>query len=288
VYSIPIVYVIGWRGEPGVNDEPQHLKQGSITCRQLDVLDIPYFVIDKETTLEDIEKEFSNNFKSLLTEGKSVAFVVRKNSFEKIEEKFPPYNSALNREDVIKLLSDKLDDNDFIISTTGKISRELFEHRKNVDSPFKGREFLTVGSMGHASAIALSVSLNHPDKRIWCFDGDGALLMHMGSLATIGTSKVNNLIHVVLNNGSHESVGGMPTVASSVDFCGIAKSCGYPKTIKIENEKQLNSFLNSIGKINQLTFVEIVVSSDSRVDLIRPDTTPIENKESFMKNILRK
>ena len=287
VYGIPVVYLVGWRGEPGVHDEPQHVKQGWITCDLLDILDIPYLILDKKTTWEELSATFNGSFKHALHEGKSVALVVRKGAFEAPRNDFPAVQATMSRESVIAKLSDALGGDDYIVSTTGKISRELFEHRRQSNNPHRGHEFLTVGSMGHASAIALTVSLNHPEKRVWCLDGDGAVLMHMGSLATIGQANPSNLVHVILNNGSHESVGGMPTVAHEIDLCQIARACGYPQVARIETETQLANLLQQISERPMLTFIEIKVSSGSRADLIRPDTTPRDNKRAFMESLQR-
>ena len=226
VYGIPIVYLVGWRGEPGVHDEPQHVKQGEVTCSLLEVLGIPYVVIDKQTSMQDLENLYDAELAGQVEQGRSVAFVARKGSFESPQGSFPAVDAALSREQVVKRIADSLGKDDYIVSTTGKISRELFEHRKVTDSAFKGHDFLTVGSMGHASVIALSIGMHHPQKRIWCLDGDGAALMHMGSMATIGAVNPANFLHVVLNNASHESVGGMPTAALSADLCKVASSCG--------------------------------------------------------------
>jgi phosphonopyruvate decarboxylase len=284
VYGIPIVYVIGWRGEPGVHDEPQHIKQGEITCEMLEVMGIPYYIINQDTTMNQIE-QYYDEFKPRLERGQSVAFVVRKGSFESPQGSFPTLSALMTREFVIQRITNSLTKNDYVIATTGKISRELFEHRKITHSPHANHDFLTVGSMGHASAIALAISTNHPDKRIWCLDGDGATLMHMGSLALIGSVKPKNFFHIVLNNASHESVGGMPTVATSVDLCGIAKACGYPNTLRVKNEEELHKLLSTFNDSLSPTFVEVVVSSGSRGDLIRPDTTPAHNKEQFMRSL---
>ncbi len=283
VYGIPIVYLVGWRGEPGVHDEPQHVKQGEITCSLLEVLGIPYLVIDKKTSMQDIETQYDAELAAYVKQGRSVAFVARKGSFESPQGSFPQNDAALSREQVIRRIADSLDKDDYIVSTTGKISRELFEHRKITDSVFKEHDFLTVGSMGHASAIALSISMHHPQKRIWCLDGDGAVLMHMGSMATIGSVKPENLVHVVLNNASHESVGGMPTVALTANLCKVASACGYPRVQKVETVEDLDRVITNIKAFNSaLTFIEVIVSSGSRVDLIRPDTTPQQNKTAFM------
>lgn len=288
VYGIPIVYLVGWRGEPGVHDEPQHVKQGEITCSLLEVLGIPYVVIDKQTSMQDLETLYDAELAGQVEQGRSVAFVARKGSFESPQGSFPAVDAALSREQVIRRIADTLGKDDYIVSTTGKISRELFEHRKATNSAFKGHDFLTVGSMGHASAIALSISMQHPQKRIWCLDGDGAALMHMGSMATIGAVDSRNLVHVVLNNASHESVGGMPTAALSADLCKVASACGYRRVLKVGTAKELEKVLGDLqGSTPALTFVEIMVSSGSRTDLIRPDTTPQQNKTVFMECLQR-
>ena len=286
VYGIPVLYMVGWRGEPGLHDEPQHRKQGEITLDLLEVLGITAVIIDPDSILEGFITHFDTVLYPLLKEGKSVAVVVKKGAFEKPVGSFPQQSSALGREYVIQKLAGATTERDIIVSTTGKISRELFEYRKTSGSAYASHDFLTVGSMGHASAIALSVAIQHPERRVWCFDGDGAALMHMGSLATIGTVHPANLIHVVLNNGSHESVGGMPTVASRVDFDQIVRGAGYQKALRVTQEEQLDECIAScrIAAESPL-FVEIVVDSGSRSDLIRPDTTPQHNKRMFMQTL---
>ncbi len=286
VYGIPVLYMVGWRGEPGKHDEPQHVKQGEITLDLLKTLGIESFVIDPDSTYEAFTSHFESTLLPLLEQGKSVAIVVKKGAFEKPVGSFPAQETELSREEVIQQLATVTTENDVIVSTTGKISRELFEYRKTSGSPYSSHDFLTVGSMGHASAIALSVALQHPEKRVWCLDGDGAFLMHMGSLATIGTLQPKNLIHVVLNNGSHESVGGMPTVADKIDMASIVKGAGYNGTAHITGKEELQALLETFSALPEgPLFVEIKVASGSRADLIRPDTTPSHNKEMFMKTL---
>lgn len=280
VYAIPCIFVIGWRGEPGIHDEPQHIYQGKITCDLLDLMDIENFVIDKQTTVEELSNKM-NQFKSSLDNGKNVAFVIRKNALtydEKVEYK---NDNEMVREEIIAHIVDVTGE-DPIVSTTGKASRELFENRTNSDKSHK-YDFLTVGSMGHTSSIALGVAINKPDKKIWCIDGDGAVLMHMGSMAVMGNFKPNNLVHVAINNGAHETVGGMPTVACDLDLVAIAKACGYPNAISVDNFDDLDNELQKAKNNNQLTFIEVMCSIGARDDLGRPTTTAIENKENFMK-----
>ena len=279
VYAIPCIFVIGWRGEPGIHDEPQHIYQGKITCDLLDLMDIENFVVDKETTVNEL-KEVMNKYSKILDSGKNVAFVIRKNALtyeEKIEYK---NDNDMIREEIIKHIVDVTGE-DPIVSTTGKASRELFEIRLKNNQSHK-YDFLTVGSMGHSSSIALGVAINKPNKRIWCVDGDGAVLMHMGSMGLVGDINPDNFVHIVINNGAHETVGGMPTVASNMDLVSIAKACGYYYAVSVDNFKDLDHELNKVKNINKLCFIEVLSSIGARDDLGRPTTTAIENKENFM------
>ena len=279
VYAIPAIFVIGWRGEPGIHDEPQHIYQGKITCDLLDLMDIENFVIDKDTSVDELQSVMAQ-YKEILDNGKNVAFVVRKNALtydEKVEYK---NDNDMVREDIIAHIVDVTGE-DPIVSTTGKASRELFENRTNSNKSHK-YDFLTVGSMGHSSSIALGVAINKPDKRIWCVDGDGAVLMHMGSMAVVGNVNPDNFVHIVINNGAHETVGGMPTVASNMDLVAIAKACGYNYAVSVDNFDDLDMELQKAKEMNKLCFIEVMCSIGARDDLGRPTTTAIENKENFM------
>ena len=285
VYAIPTVFIVGWRGEPGLHDEPQHIYQGEVTIKLLDDMDIKSFAIGKETTVKEVA-EVMNEFNKELSNGKDVAFVIRKGALSTdIKVKYENDNTML-REDIIKHIVN-VSDNDPIISTTGKASRELFETRVANQQSHK-YDFLTVGCMGHASSIALGVAINKPDTKIWCIDGDGAVLMHMGAMAVIGATSPNNLVHIVINNGAHETVGGMPTVASNIDIVGIAKSCGYKTVFSVDNFDDLDEALNKAKKCNELTLIEVKCSIGARDDLGRPTTTAIENKNNFMKYLMTK
>ena len=279
VYAIPVIFVVGWRGEPGVHDEPQHIYQGQVTLQLLEDMDIRTFVVSKETTKEELIKVMKE-YQLLLEKGKSVAFVIKKGALVFEQEVVYENENSMLREDIIKHIV-SVSENDAIISTTGKASRELFEIREeNKDG--HACDFLTVGSMGHASSIALGVALNKPNKKIWCIDGDGAALMHMGAMAVIGTSSPQNFIHVVINNGAHETVGGMPTVASSIDFVMIAKGCGYKNAVSVDNFGDLDLELIKARKKNELCFIEVKAILGARDNLGRPTTSAIENKENFM------
>lgn len=282
VYAIPCIFIVGWRGEPGVHDEPQHVYQGEVTVKLLEDLDVATFVIDKSTQQEDVVNKL-NEWKPLLEKGKQVAFVVRKNAFvnsSKVEYK---NSHTVSREEAIKHIA-AVTGEDPVVSTTGKASRELFEIREG-NKQGHGYDFLTVGSMGHSSSIALAIAIQKPDKKIWCIDGDGAVLMHMGSMALIGTNKPDNLVHIVINNGAHETVGGMPTVCEEINLTQIAKACGYEKTVKVNTLEELDKALNTAKSSNKLTFIEVMCAIGSRADLGRPTTTPIQNKNDFMTNL---
>ena len=279
VYAIPVVFIVGWRGELGIHDEPQHIYQGEVTVKLLEDMDIKPFIIGKETTDEEAEAAMAE-FKDILKSGKDVAFVIRKGALSYDEKVVYKNDNDMVREDIIKHIV-AVTGEDPIISTTGKASRELFETRVANGQSHK-YDFLTVGSMGHSSSIALGVAINKPDQKIWCVDGDGAVLMHMGSMAVLGANKPNNLVHVVINNGAHETVGGMPTVAGSIDLVGVAKACGYPYAVKVDSFEALDSELKAAKERNELSLIEVSCSIGARDDLGRPTTTALENKENFM------
>lgn len=280
VYAIPCIFVIGWRGEPGVKDEPQHVYQGKVTIKLLDDMDIKSFIIDSETTEKEL-KEVMNDFEKELKKGKSVAFVVRKNAL-KYDNKVSYSNDyIMKREEIIEHIV-KYTGDDPIVSTTGKASRELFEIREKHKQSHKF-DFLTVGSMGHSSSIALGIALQKQNKKIWCIDGDGAALMHMGTMAIIGANKPNNMVHIVINNEAHETVGGMPTVSNKIDFCKVAAACGYQNVASVDNFNELDKILEQYKNNNELSFLEIKSSIGARADLGRPTTTAQENKINFMK-----
>ena len=279
VYAIPVIFIIGWRGEPGIHDEPQHIYQGEVTVKLLDDMDIASFVIGKDTTEEEVAAKMAE-FRKILATGKDVAFVIRKEAISYNEKVKYKNDNTMLREEIIQHIV-KATGEDPIVSTTGKASRELFETRVANGQNHK-YDFLTVGSMGHSSSIALGVAINKPNQRIWCVDGDGAVLMHMGSMAVMGANKPKNLIHVVINNGAHETVGGMPTVAGSIDLVAIAKACGYPNAVCVDNFADLDKELEAAKTRKELSLIEVKCSIGARSDLGRPTTTALENKQGFM------
>ena len=280
VYGIPCIFMIGWRGEPGVHDEPQHVFQGEITLNLMEDIDIRTFVIGKETTEKQVAAQM-DVFKPLLASGKSVAFVVKKGALEYDGKVKYKNSNIMQREEIIRRITEAAGDG-VIVSTTGKASRELFEIREACGHSH-AHDFLTVGSMGHSSSIALAIAQNKPERKVWCIDGDGAALMHMGAMALIGANKPDNMVHIVINNAAHESVGGMPTVAGGMDLIKIAEGCGYPHCMAAASYDELEDVLNKVRDARELCFVEVKASIGARVDLGRPTTTAMENKEDFMK-----
>ena len=280
VYAIPMIFIVGWRGEPGVHDEPQHIYQGEVTVKLLEDMDVAAYVVTKETTEEELDAQMQV-FRSLLAKGKDVAFVVKKGalSFEKNVE----YSNKnhMRREEIIEHIVN-VSKEDPILSTTGKASRELFEIREKNGQSHK-YDFLTVGSMGHTSSIALGVALQNPQQKIWCIDGDGAMLMHMGAMAVIGANKPSNLVHIVINNGAHETVGGLPTEASEINLVKMAEACGYPYAVRVSEFEQLDKELQAAKERRELTLIEVECAIGAREDLGRPTTTALENKENFMR-----
>ena len=282
VYAIPMIFIVGWRGEPGVHDEPQHIYQGEVTVKLLEDMDIATFIIGKETADDEV-KAAMDKFGKLLANGKQVAFVIRKGALADAPKVEYKNDNQMTREEIIRHIAN-VSGEDPIVSTTGKASRELFEIREANGQSHK-YDFLTVGSMGHSSSIALGVAINKPDKKIWCIDGDGAMLMHMGAMAVLGANKPQNLVHIVINNSAHETVGGMPTVAGQIDIVGVARSCGYPSADSVDSFEALDTQLQKAKSANALSLIEVKCSIGARDDLGRPTTTAIENKQNFMQNL---
>lgn len=275
VYAIPVIFIIGWRGEPGVHDEPQHIYQGEVTLRLLDDMSIKHFVISKDTTEQEVI-DVMKTFRESLNDGEDVAFVIRKGALSYDVKVNYSNEYTMTREEIIRHII-AVSEDDPIISTTGKTSRELFELRSSHE-----RDFLTVGSMGHASSIALGVALNEPERKVWCIDGDGAALMHMGSLAVNGSINPPNMIHIVVNNSAHESVGGLPTCAGRINLADIVRSCGYVHVFSVSEYDELDEALRFAKSSDGLTFIEAKSRIGARKDLGRPTTTAIGNKNAFM------
>lgn len=283
VYGIPCIFVVGWRGEPGVHDEPQHIFQGEMTIPLLHDMGMETFVVRDTTSVEELQ-ETMKKYERGLQQGKSVAFVIAKGALSYDKKVLYQNKYQLLREKAIEHIVNAVG-GDIIVSTTGKASRELFEIREQKGMEH-GKDFLTVGSMGHSSSIALEIALQKPDRRIWCIDGDGALIMHMGAMAIIGNKKPCNMVHIVINNEAHETVGGMPTTMGTMDLEKIAIGCGYQNYRCAENEEELKEQLLACKSERCLTMLEIKTAIGARADLGRPTTTPRENGEIFIKQLM--
>ena len=282
VYSTQALLMIGWRGEPGVKDEPQHKKQGRITLDLLDTMEVPYEILSADDTESSALEKISSMIKRIREDNRVSALVIKKNTFEKYLLKKDIISSyEMHREDAIKIIINGLTNKDIFVSTTGVTSRELFEYREELGQSHQN-DFYTVGGMGHASQIALGIAITNDKSNIYCLDGDGALLMHMGSAAVAAQQNCNNYKHILFNNGSHDSVGGQPTVGFDIDFQNIARSCGYRKVLYADNKKDLGKSLDKIKNSNECCFLEVKVNKGYRDNLGRPTTSPLENKESFM------
>lgn len=280
VYNIPVLLVIGWRGRPGVHDEPQHVKQGKVTTGLLNVMGINYTVLSKDE--DAAAKQIDAAVKYMKATNECYALVVEKDTFDTYKLQTEVKNDyPMTREEAIQKVAGGIEDNACVVSTTGMISRELFEYRTAMNEGHE-RDFLTVGSMGHASQIALGIALQKPDRRVYCFDGDGASIMHMGNMAISASMSCKNYVHVVFNNGAHDSVGGQPTVGLTIDLPAIAKAVGYKHVFSVDNMERLVEMLEELKDIEGPVFLQICVRKGNRKDLGRPTTTPVQNKEALM------
>jgi phosphonopyruvate decarboxylase len=281
VYSIPLLVLVGWRGEPGVKDEPQHTKQGKVQLELLKALDIPYKIISQNDN--QFAMQISNGVEIAKTENRPVVFLIKKGTFEKYTteiEKSPI--QCMKREEALEIILRNLDDNTIVVSTTGKTSREIFEIREKNGQSHE-QDFLTVGSMGHCSAIALGIALAKPHRQVVCIDGDGAMLMHLGSLTSIAVLKPKNFRHILMNNEVHESVGGQKTAAKELDMTAIVNSLGSSKIFNAKTPADLEQKFIDFVSCPGPSFLEVKIQSGSRENLGRPTIKPVDNKENFMK-----
>ena len=279
VYNIPVLLLIGWRGRPGVHDEPQHVKQGKVTTGLLNVMGVNYEVLSKEE--DKAAKQIEKAAKALANK-EVFALVIEKDTFEDYKLQNVEVNDlTMTREEAIQTVAAALGEKDCIVSTTGMISRELFEYRAAMNQGHE-RDFLTVGSMGHASQIALGIAMAKTDRKVWCFDGDGAAIMHMGSMAIVANKAPKNYVHVVFNNGAHDSVGGQPTVGLKIDLPAVAKAVGYKNAFSVDNKEDMLECLKALRLVEGPVLLQVCVKKGNRKDLGRPTTTPIQNKEALM------
>lgn len=280
VYNIPILLVIGWRGRPGVYDEPQHVKQGKVTTGLLNTMGINYAILPKDE--EGAVKQIKIAADFMKATNECYALVIEKDTFDAYKlQNVETNNLTISREEAIQKVASSIEDNACIISTTGMISRELFEARTAWNQGHE-RDLLTVGSMGHASQIALGIALQKPERRVYCFDGDGASIMHMGNMAITASMKCKNYVHVVFNNGAHDSVGGQPTVGLKIDLCAVAMAVGYKVTYSVDTFEAFNETLETLKSVEGPILLQVCVKKGNRKDLGRPTVNPIQNKEAFM------
>ena len=281
VYNIPVLLLIGWRGEPGIHDEPQHVKQGKVTLSLLETMGISYSVLSEDE--EIAARQIAEACTGMQRHKRPYALIARKNTFEFYKLQSTRQNhSALSREEAICSVAAALEPSDIVVSTTGMISRELYEYRARSGSSHQS-DFLTVGAMGHSSSIAMGIALNKPRRRVICMDGDGAFLMHMGAAAVVGNAGLKNLRHIVINNAAHDSVGGQPTVADKLNIGLIAQACGYSHYYQAATAGDLAAILPNFLTTPGTNLLEINVKCGARPDLGRPKENPTENKASFMR-----
>ncbi len=281
VYSIPVLLLVGWRGEPEVPDEPQHLKQGLVTLPLLETLGLEYTLLPFSN--DEAQETLARAAKYMRRKSEPFVLVAGKGNFRPYKhesEEESPY--TMSREEAVKKILPGLEAGEVVVSTTGKLSREIYEYRMD-QGEGQGRDFLNVGSMGHASQIALAIALEKPERRVFCFDGDGAVIMHMGALAINAVSGAKNFRHLVFNNSAHDSVGGQPTAGFQIDICGVARACGYRLALRADTEQELMDGLERIKEHDGPALLEVRVRKGARSDLGRPKSTPGENKEEFMR-----
>ncbi len=282
VYNIPVLIFVGWRGEPNKKDEPQHVKQGKVTDKIFDACEIEHSILpDNENDAKmAVEKAFAYMQKTL----KPYVFIIKKDTFEKYEKRKDIQSYEMTREEAISTVADYIDENSVIVSTTGQISRELYEYRERKQQKHDC-DFLTVGSMGHASSIALGIALEKDNKTVFCFDGDGAFLMHMGAIPVIASLEPQNFKHIIFNNEAHDSVGAQKTCANKINFQNLALSCGYKSAFSVETLEDLKKIIPQFIEAKSPSLLEIKVKCGARKDLGRPKEKPIQNKIAFMEKL---
>lgn len=282
VYGVPMLVIVGWRGQPGVKDEPQHVKQGRVMTALLDAAELPWTVLPTEPA--DAEAAVEAAVRTAVDDRTPYVLLVEKGTFgdaPSTGQAAPADTSLPSREEALTALVEAIGDGQVLVSTTGMLSRELFELRERTGTD-GSRDFLTVGGMGHASAIALGVALREPDREVWCLDGDGALLMHAGSLAVNADHAPSNYLHVVFNNGVHDSVGGQPTSISRVDVPAAARAMGYRHAAATSDLTALPAEVAALREHGGPSLLELRVRPGNREGIGRPTRTPAESKRAFM------
>ncbi len=276
IYQIPLLMLIGWRGEPDIPDEPQHKKQGKITLELLQTLGIKTIILD-----DDYKQKMQYCADYMAIHKKPIAMIIRKNTFSEYKHAIPASNYSLTREQALVSITKSISPQDIIVSTTGKTSRELFEIREKYNLSHSN-DFLCVGSMGHTSSVALGISL-FTDKSVYCIDGDGAFIMHMGAAAVNAHNIPNNYRYIIINNGAHESVGGQSTVGFKINIPDILHGCGFENICIAKCQEEIISGMHFLNAHKKSAMV-IYVKQGSRKNLGRPTISPLQNKKSFMEN----
>lgn len=273
VYSIPMLLFISWRGEPGVKDEPQHIKMGRILLPLLDVLEVPYLILNPG----QVGKQIISLVNKAKKQQRPVALIFKEGQIIKLEGQEEELSSSLTREQVLEVLLEKIGRN-IVVSTTGKTSREIFEIREKHHQGHQ-QDFLMVGSMGCALSTGLSIKLN-TKKKVFVIDGDGAVLMKMGTLATVGSYAPKNFIHIIIDNGAYESTGGQCTSSTTVNWRELVKSVGYRQVVLVNSLASLKKL--DPAKLRSPAAIIIKVIPGSRKNLGRPTTSPLQNRAAFM------
>jgi len=280
VYGIPMLLMVGWRGEPDVKDEPQHVKQGRIMPALLDSMEVPWYVLDASTA--NPAELIADAMKKMREHMAPVVLLVRKGSFSKYTLQHDIITDyPMNREAAIKCVVNMFDGQEIVVSTTGMASRELYEYRA-AKGDGHNNDFLTVGAMGHTASIAMGMANAQTERHVICLDGDGSVIMHMGALSNIGQSDLPNILHIVINNGAHDSVGGQPTVGFAVDILKIAESCGYKQAISVSKFDELQQAFKKLSSVPGPSLLEVRVNKGARSDLGRPKNSPIQNRNALM------
>ncbi len=305
VYSIPILLMIGWRGEPGKKDAIQHHRMGKILQPLLDLLDIPHEIMPSR--IEEADRVLEKAREYMEKNSRPFAVIVRKGTFEDslLEDSLPGKathgthvaeqpvleSRSLGREEtlgiIMKHLESHLDGEEIIVSTTGKLSRELFEYSSGRKKG-SGNDFYNIGAMGCAQSIALGIALQRKDRKVFVFDGDGSILMQMGALVTAGHYSPDNLFHFVFDNGAHDSTGGQPTCSDTVDLTRVAAACNYRYAETVNDAEGLRDAMRRIilkgaAGVEGPAMLVVKVKKGARDDLTRPDREPVEYKEEFMR-----
>lgn len=280
VYSIPMILMIGWRGQPGIKDEPQHVHQGRVMMDMLAVMDVPAVILSNDQGVAD-EQTITAIELAKTIQG-PVAIIIKKDLFSPYQKQNLVSKLVMTREDAIIEVASMIEPNAVVIATTGMASRELYEYRM-LNALGHDRDFLMVGGMGHASQIATGIAIAQPNHKVYCFDGDGAALMHMGSLGISGMSGAYNLVHIVFNNGVHGSVGGQPTIGLDIELCQIALACGYSDVTRVDTLSDISAFISANSTVTGPRFLEIQTRPENRVNIGRPKSLPVENKIDLMR-----